>query len=524
LILFNNDFIVIEERASHIFLRVIKEEFSIKEFINVCDNIPRIKLTKFSVVKEALKLPSGKSVEIGSLKPMIELQISPDQMYAYLTVNLKNHEKSKDEIEECIWKILHKEGITFGIKGEMFSKIPLRTKILIAEGIPPIDGDDASIEYYELSENKPVLNSDGSVNHYDMQLIDNISAGEWLGKKTPATKGQDGISIRNETVPAKVGRDYKLMFDLKTVRHIRYENDSEEIFAKIDGAVNIRAGQIGVDNHLIIHGDVDYNTGHIDFDGFVTIKGTVKDKFNVTATNDIAILGAMGIGAVGLIESKEGSISIRGGVNGKGAARIKAGYNVITKYSNEAIIEAGHTIHVGLYAIDSELNAKKILLPPNVGRIIGGRTYATHRIVTGSIGNKFEKPTRVFVEGFERNNILEMVAFYQNKNSDMVTVVKKMKKDLDVFEKNMEKLDDRGLNTYNFLIIKYEKQLSELKQLSEEAEKLNDVLLTKGEGEISIAKCVFPKTMLEMKNLQKLISDQMTGSFYVKGRTIYHNE
>ncbi|MBI9013591.1 MAG: DUF342 domain-containing protein [Clostridiales bacterium] len=415
-------------------------------------------------------------------------------------------------------KKLHEKGITFGIKSELFIDVPLRTKVLIAEGISPIDGNDAVIEYYELSENKPVLNSDGSVNHYDMQLIDNISSGEWLGKKTPATKGQDGISIRNEVIPAKIGRDYKLIFDLRTVRHMVYENDMEEIFAKIDGAVKIRAGKISVDNHLIIYGDVDYNTGHIDFDGFVTIKGTVKDKFNVTATNDIAILGAMGIGAVGLIESKEGSISIKGGVNGKGVAKVKACVDVMTKYSNEAMIEAGHTIHVGLYAIDSELKAKKILLPPQIGRIIGGRTYATHRIVTGSIGNKFEKPTRVFVEGFERNNILEMLAFYKNKNIDMATVVNKMKKDLDVFEKNMGKLDDRGVNTYNFLIVKYEQQLSE------EMDNLNDVLLTKGEGEISIYKSVFPKTMLEMKNLQKRISDQMTGSFYVKGRMIYHNE
>jgi len=524
LILFNSDSIVLEEISAQIRVRVLEENFSMKEFTTICNNIPRVKLTKFGVVKDALELASGNSVEIGILKPMIEFIISSDLMYAYFIVNLKDQDKPINEIEERIRKMLHDNGITYGIKSEIFNDVPLRTKVLIAEGIPPIDGEDAVIEYFELSENKPVLNSDGSVNHYDMQLIDNISAGEWLGKKTPPTKGQDGISIRHEVVPAKRGRDYKLTFDLKTVRHMVYENDSEEIFAKIDGAVNIRAGKISVENHLIIYGDVDYNTGHIDFDGFVTIKGTVKDKFNVTATNDIAILGPMGIGAVGLIESKEGSISIRGGVNGKGVAKIKASYDVITKYSNEAVIEAGHTIHVGLYAIDSELNAKKILLPPNVGRIIGGRTYATHRIVTGSIGNKFEKPTRVFIEGFERNNILEMLSYYQNKNTDMDTTTKKMKKDLDIFERNMRKLDERGVNTYNFLIVKYEQQLSELKQLSEEIDKLNDVLLTKGEGEISIAKSVFPKTMLEMKNLQRRISDQMTGSFYVKGRTIYHNE
>ncbi|MBI9013590.1 MAG: hypothetical protein JEZ08_15260 [Clostridiales bacterium] len=58
MILFNNDFIVLEEIASRVRLFVLKENFQMKEFTAICDNIPRIKLTQFAAVKNALELPS----------------------------------------------------------------------------------------------------------------------------------------------------------------------------------------------------------------------------------------------------------------------------------------------------------------------------------------------------------------------------------------------------------------------------------------------------------------------------------
>jgi len=135
-----------------------------------------------------------------------------------------------------------------------------------------------------------------------------------------------------------------------------------------------------------------------------------------------------------------------------------------------------------------------------------------------------EKPTKVFVEGFIRADVHDMMNYYKEKLKDLYKVVNKMRKELEIFEKNMKKLDERGFNTYNFMVVKYEQRVTEVNQVEMEMEKLNDVLLTRGEGEIAISKSVFPKTMLEMKKLQKRITDKMTGSFYVEGREIYHND
>lgn len=144
------------------------------------------------------------------------------------------------------------------------------------------------------------------MNHYELQLIDNVVQGQWIGEKLPATLGDEGTSVKGNPISAKSGRDYKLKYDPNTVLHKVDASGKETLLAKNNGAVKMKNDKICVDNHLIINGDVEYTTGNIDFDGYVTVTGTVKDKFNVTATYDISINGPMGIGAIGLIESKKG--------------------------------------------------------------------------------------------------------------------------------------------------------------------------------------------------------------------------
>jgi len=76
------------------------------------------------------------------------------------------------------------------------------------------------------------------------------------------------------------------------------QNKKVVLYSKIDGAVHYDGNKISVSNHLEIDGDVDFKTGNIIFDGYVTIKGTVTDGFYVEATKDIEINSPLGLGNV----------------------------------------------------------------------------------------------------------------------------------------------------------------------------------------------------------------------------------
>jgi len=526
MLLYSDDYLSIEAEDYNVFLIVEHPGIDIRAFGQICDQVPRLKLTKFGAAKSALDLISGQRTLIGQLKPIVDLEVSSDGMAAHIVINLLDvdYKTNSQMVYNKILLALKDNDIKVGVLGDVInSPLEVGKKILIAEGVPPQHGLDAKITYYAFGDKKPMMKNDGKVNHYELQLIDNVEKGEWLGEKIPATLGQEGMSVTGDPVSAKAGRDYKLKYDSKTVSHHQDDQGGEVLKAKIHGAVKMKAGKICVDNHLVIEGDVDYNTGNIDFDGYVTVTGTVKDKFEIRATNDISINGLMGIGATGLIESLKGSVLLKGGVNGKGEARILAHRDIYTKYANEADLEAGGNIHVGLYAMDSHMVAQKIILPPKEGRIIGGLAKAEHRIETGSIGNKYEKPTQISVEGFERDSVLEMLRFYKEKQEGDLKVAHKIKRELEVFENNLKKLDDRGMTTYEYMLIKYDKLQMEIQDLDAEIRKFEDILRTRGEGEVAIGNSVYPKTTLEIKEMFKRIKDEMTGSFYVQDKTLHHN-
>lgn len=447
-------------------------------------------------------------------------------MSAYIKINIPDADiqGNKEAIISEILKCLSENHIKTGIKSEVLNnQLATNKKILIAEGVRQIPGEDAIYQYHRSSTRTPVEKEGGEIDFYELDLISNVKKGDWLGEKTLPKPGTDGMTVRGNHIPARVGRDFRLKYDPKTVEEV-FELDKFVLRAKQDGAVTFIAEKIAVENHLIINGDVDYETGNIKFDGSVTITGTIKDKFTVEATGDIEIKGDTGVGAIERIESLKGSIFIKGGVNAKGEGKITAKNSIYTKYVNEGTLKAENEIHVSLYAFDSQLEAARIFIDPKKGKIVGGQTNAKHKVVTGSIGNLQERPTIVTVEGFDRLHAKAEFDALVLKSNDVLAHANRMKRKLEVFEENYERLDERAQNTYKAFLVNYESVLDDLSQLSKKAAQLEKVLRTRGEGEIKVFDAVYPKTMMALKQLQKKIVEAMKCSFYVKDNQIHLSE
>jgi uncharacterized protein (DUF342 family) len=162
--------------------------------------------------------------------------------------------------------------------------------ILIAEGIPPENGKDSVIKMYELKDPKPEIKVDGNVDHYELHLINMVNAGDWLGERIEPTPGGPGKTVKGDVIPAMPGKKYPLMYDRSSVKE-EYKDGVTVLRAARNGAVYYKGDKIGVYNHLEIDDNIDFKTGNIDFDGFVTVKGSIEDSFSVIADKDIEILG-----------------------------------------------------------------------------------------------------------------------------------------------------------------------------------------------------------------------------------------
>lgn len=522
--IFHNEYFSLFSNSGKLYISVHRAGYQMQEFHSLLLDMPIIQLNNFTGLKDALNEASGTKVCIGGIKPRVEVLISADEMEASIVLNItaKEFAEKKILISSEIVEALSKAGVVSGLD-KLFNKpITVQKKIRVAKGTEPVNGKDAVIKYYDIPDKKPLVEDDGTVNHYELNLIDNVKKGDWLGEKIHPTEGKSGMTVTGKVIPSIRGIDFTLKYDKKTIEE--HEEESKTILrAKIDGAVKFEGDRIRVDNHLIIPGDVGYETGNISFEGYVTIKGTVKDGFSVTASNDISIQSNMGLGVVNRIASKEGSIYIKGGIFGKNVSEIIAKKSVFIKYSNACNIIAGEDIHIGFYALDSNLEAKKVILDPKHGKIIGGSIKAVIQVIAGVIGNKSEKKTYISVSGFDREAIKNEIGQLLKKYKAALTEVEKAKKQIENFELSIPGAEYVNNREYKEYIKKYEEILEEIKGLDEYRKRLQHILETKGEGEIEILKAAYPETYIQIKNMHKKIDSIVNGSFYIVDKELHHN-
>lgn len=512
--IFRNEYIVIEKKNERAYLTIFKH-LAISQLVLIIENLPTIKLTNFEGLNMAFQ-KIGEPVEIGSVMPIVELIISKDKLSAYIRLNCTDEDLQArtDFYVGEVLKTLHQAGITEGIILDALHQLQAKKNILIAKGKEPIDGKDAVVIYFSLSERKPTIRQDGKADFYDMNFIDEVKTGDWLGEKIPATNGTPGKTVTGDMIVPKKGKDIKLLYDPKTVGE--YEENGKIILRALrEGVVTFNGGKISVGDHLTINGDVGVGTGNIDFDGSLTITGVIQPGFSVKATKDISILGEMGLSGVKMVSSKHGDIFIKGGVFGQGESTIKAGGNIFVKHANDCILVAKKDIHIGYYSIGSYLHGRNVYTDEKRGKIIGGRVEAKSKVVAAIVGNRMERKTIIHVEGFNRELLEKELETELKAYKDSLKVYEELKKKIEAYENSI--LTEYQQKELEQMRKQADKKLEDVTLLDEKCKNKMDILGAKGEGEVTILVEAHPETLIELKTVRKRITSKIRGTFYIEG-------
>ncbi len=517
MIVYINEFFEITEQNGKVYIQTLKPGFLLKDFDSVLRSTPRIKLANFALLKNVLSKQSMEPIEIGTWLPNINIEVSRDKMFVSLFVYetadfiRENKEKLQQEIED----LLKEHSITHGIQPLLVDSIVPGKAYLIAQGTPPVKGEDAQITYLEIPERKPVIREDGKADYYDMNFIFEIKEGSWLGEKIPPQLGQDGFNVYGDTLPAAKGKDIPLKYDRKSAFEVE-EAGKVVLRSKISGVLEHVQGLISVNHHLPINGDVGVETGNIEFEGSITIRGTVQSGFSVIAKGDISIEGPEGVSGAKLIRSLDGDVFIRGGIFGLGETQIEAAGSIFVKHVNEANLVAGGDINIGFYSLGSNLKAHSILVDERKGKIIGGKAVAKNTIVAAISGNRLERKTDLIIEVINKQ---ESYALIQDKAG----ILKNKQEEIIQLESQISKLMGMQHQFNKQQIAVFEQTKHKLKMLKEETVMLdqeikilmND-LRNSGKEEITITKEAYPGTFIQIGKKSSMLSKLTKGTFVVE--------
>ena len=449
----------------------------------------------------------------GNLRVLSTLSVTKDKLKAYLTVFPTKFHKLPGipEIDEIM--ILNHVTVSVGEAQitEQLEKINVESKsvgrILIAQGRKPIDGYQ---EYFtpllEYNKKAGQVKSDGSIDFKEVGSVIQVSAGQELLKRIPGVKPSPGLDIFGKhSEPAILPvSGFKVGMNIEPS-----EFDSDIYISTIDGVLKVVNKKVSVLKTVIVKGNLDYKTGNIDFNGSVTIFGSVLPGFKIKATGDVYVQESL---EDALIESG-GDVRIGGGIVGKDMAKISCAGSLKAKYMLNATVEAGGNIVAEESIINSNVfSNKSISVSAKNGKIIGGATTALISISAKVIGAPSNPHTVINVG---RN-------LYIEKEQDILTKEINMKKS-DTNEVMRQIRFNFGetifQNPKNFiadlapakkkqaveLLQDLSKKNAELKELSEKAEEIAQKLVLEQEPSIIAYDKMYPGSALSIKkNIMKI--------------------
>ena len=141
MILLENEFFAIIERDDKVYIKVEKDGFDVKEFNNILSRVPRLNFTKFLNLKKAFENCDNQEVEIGNLRPEVEIITSSDEMECRVKLNIDEDylkENHKEVVTKTI-KALNQKDINEGIINEvLYGELTSTREIPIAKGVLPV--------------------------------------------------------------------------------------------------------------------------------------------------------------------------------------------------------------------------------------------------------------------------------------------------------------------------------------------------------------------------------------------------
>lgn len=506
-VIFSSDFVKIVRKDNEFLIESYKKGIDLESINKILSKHPYIKVTNFLAVRNVIQNSPSTLTKFGELKERVHVELSADELKAYITLNVMDFEltgETRTQTIKEILDVLRNNCIVYGVmQSALLNELCNNKKILLAEGDAPENGKDSETRMYELKEIKPEIKEDGNVDHYELNLINKVEKGDWLGERINATPGIPGKSVKGNVILPMPGKNYPLVYDKASVEEIE-ENGKVVLRALRSGAVHFEGEKISVSNHLEVEGDVDFSTGNINFDGFLTVKGSVADNFSIYADKDIEIRGDYGIGSVKEIQSKGGNIFIRGGIAGKNKAVIRSKKNIYTKFVSDATIFCEGSVHVGFYCLNSNITAKEVIIDSPKGQIIGGNINAEIRVVSSTIGSAAEKKTVISVAGFNRAALKDRLDRTVNELNVLKDQLYKVKQEVSIYASIPTiSLSRKQLDEYTDLKEKYSQMKDDMVNLENEKKALVSYLRAHGEGEIAILKKAYPNTVMGIKNMFK---------------------
>lgn len=441
------------------------------------------------------------------LERLIKIEFARDNMKAYLKLSPPEEGEEWPTFDEVMAKI-KEAGVEFGLKENVVERVVQERAtgaVLIAEGKPPQNGEDAELKFlFEVDRLKliPKELEDGRVDHRELSLIQNVKKGQALVERKPPTPGIPGRNVKGEELKAIPGKDLQITLG----KNVTWDEKKIYIRATTDGEPTLVGKKVSVQTVHQVYGNVGYGTGNIDFSGSVHIRGEIESGFTVKAAGDVIITGNVEGGHV----YADGNITVNGGIIGQDKSTIKCRGDLIARYIDHAQVDVEGEVKVRDTILHSVVNAgTRVVLGSKKGIIMGGIVRAEAEVDAQILGSKMGTVTEVEV-GANPAFRLELGEI-EKRLAELAKEIDKVDKALAILNKHgynlpPEREEMKAKLTRTSFVLKGEKR-----KLENRREEINKEIMEKEEnkGRIKVRDTIYPGVKVTIGKAVRIFRDEV---------------
>ena len=316
--------------------------------------------------------------------------IDQNELTAFLRIDPPENGGAGPTLERMQYA-LASAGVAYNIDVEKLKELEIEpvygTFIPIAQGYAAQDGVNGTATFHIRTEKPsmaPKIKADGSVDYYDLDIVENVKQGQVLCTITLPTEGTPGMSVKGREIKQTKGRPVASYVGSNTM----LTEDGTAIVSKIDGQVVFANYRISVNETLRVQGNVDHATGNLNVVGNIIIAGTIMPGFKVEATGSIQVGGVVESVTI----KAGGNIRLQGGIIG---SEVICDGNFVGRFMERCGMFVKGDLQAE-YIVDSNIHCgKNIRAVGRDSKIIGGNLIAGENIEARTIGSPAGVSTRL---------------------------------------------------------------------------------------------------------------------------------
>lgn len=250
-------------------------------------------------------------------------------------------------------------------------------------------------------------------------------------------KGEKGKNVFGEPIDPKNAEPSDIPANNETIK-VTEEKHVIKFFAAESGELSFFNNALSISSLKTIQSDIDEKFGDINFPGNLIITGDIKDDVKVKSTGELTITGTV---EKSLIYS-EASLTLNGGINGKGRGTVWAKDKTTLQYAENARVFSGGDINIASYCFKCLVKTNgTVHLTGSPGVLLGGSIHAAKGVSVHDLGA--EKTIRTIISFGQDYLIKDEIEVREKEIEDNNAELAKIEKDLQANPPDVDALRQR---------------------------------------------------------------------------------